>query len=462
MRQDFRQSLVDKAKEQPKLGKIIVLSGISGSGKNFIADILLEKYNYAMIDKYVTRPFRANEIDRKSEGKDVGIKAVRGEYNDGEKNVSEQASFSDNRKQAFLDLRLPFAYINYDNYYGFSADEINSYIENGRDTVIIVNDIGIVRDLKSIYGENCLACYVYRVNPNNKDIFMQIAGQRHDTPESAEARQKQAVKDFNTYSNNTALYDYTILNTEPGIEATSRMLENITSRDVSSVQTEKRKKQDKPKLYVYIGSPGSGKDDALEIIRVQGMLHSIIVPKCTTRPRREDDGEEMICPEDPRFDMDSCDIQYNNYGTIYGINSSEIRQRLNDGISSSIVVSNEDALTELEKKFPEEMVRIFIQGLSKQEYIVQQDGHLDEPYVANRIREYEKADDFYQRNLSKINHVIINTGDLKDLRIQIDNIMNFYENGKISSIEGLRQYLGTAKQYISKFSDGISQGDVEK
>lgn len=462
MREDFRQFLVNKAEEEQKLGKIIVISGISGSGKNFIADRFVEQYNCIMINKYVTRPFRENEIYGKREGKDIGIKAVRGEYNDGEKSVSDQASLAEMRKQAFLKLRLPFAYINYDNYYGFSSDEINSYVEHGRDVVIIVNDIGVIRDLKSIYGGSCIVCYVYRVNPNNKDIFMQIAGQRHDTTESAEARQREAVKDFNTYSNNTALYDYTILNTEFGMEATSKMLDNIISRDISSIKTEKRKKQNKPKLYAYIGSQGSGKDDALEIIRVQGMLHSIIVPKCTTRQRRKDDGEEMICPGDTRFDMESCDIQYTNYGTIYGINSNEIRQRLNDGISSSIVVSNEDALRELEKRFPSELVRIFIQGLSKQEYILQQQGHLEEPYVASRIKEYEQADDFYQRNLDKINHVIINAGDSKDLRMQIDNIVNSYESDNIYSIEELRRYLDTAKQYISKFSEGISQEDVQK
>ena len=134
------------------------------------------------------------------------------------------------------------------------------------------------------------------------------------------------------------------------------------------------------------------------------MLHSLIVPKHTTRARREDDGEEMICPGDLGFDIDSCDILYTNYGTRYGINSNEIRERLDDGISSSIVVSNEYALAELAKRFPEELVKVYIQGLSKQEYIAQHQEHLSEPYVQRRILEYEKADNLYQRNLSTINN----------------------------------------------------------
>ena len=62
MEQDFRRSLIEKAKEKTYLGKLVILSGISGSGKNFIADILLDRYNYVLIDKYVTRPFRDKEV----------------------------------------------------------------------------------------------------------------------------------------------------------------------------------------------------------------------------------------------------------------------------------------------------------------------------------------------------------------------------------------------------------------
>lgn len=462
MEQDFRRSLTEKAKEKTYLGKLVILSGISGSGKNFIADILLDRYNYVLIDKYVTRPFRDKEVTEMSLGKNIGIKAVNGVYNDGEKSVEEQERNANIRKQAFLNLRLPFSYINYGEYYGFSATEINNYLESGRNVTIIVNDIGIVRDLKSIYGENCLACFVYRVNPNNKGIFMQIAGQRHDTQESAEARHKQAVKDFNTYTNNVALYDYTILNTGIGKDDISKILEDLTAREFESIQTEKSTKCGSPKIYAYIGNPGSGKDDVLEIARVQGMLHSLIVPKHTTRARREDDGEEMICPGDLGFDIDSCDILYTNYGTRYGINSNEIRERLEDGISSSIVVSNEYALAELAKRFPEELVKVYIQGLSKQEYIAQHQEHLSEPYVQRRILEYEKADNLYQRNLSTINHVIINTGDLKDLKMQMDNIIALYENGRNLSLGEFRSYMNVTQKYIARFERKLPQQEQFK
>lgn len=176
----FRESLQNSANKPANIGKVVVISGMSGSGKNFVADILAKK-NYAFIDKYVTRPFRPVEISEIKAGKNIGIRAVSGLYNDGEKTSQEQEDANEQRKQAFLDLRLPLAYINYGNYYGFSINQINNYIMNGRNVVIIVNDIGVIKDLKDIYGDNCLACYVHRSNPKNREIFMELARQRGDT-----------------------------------------------------------------------------------------------------------------------------------------------------------------------------------------------------------------------------------------------------------------------------------------
>ena len=72
----FRNNLATQNK-QKKLGKLIIISGISGSGKNVVADILVDKENCVFIDKYVTRPFRANEMIEMTDGKSIGIKAVK-------------------------------------------------------------------------------------------------------------------------------------------------------------------------------------------------------------------------------------------------------------------------------------------------------------------------------------------------------------------------------------------------
>lgn len=447
----FREKLQNSINEPSNIGKVVVISGMSGSGKNFVASILA-KNNYAFIDKYVTRPFRPVEISDIKAGRNIGIRAVSGLYNDGEKTLQEQENANEQRKQAFLDLRLPLAYINYGNYYGFSIDQINNYIMNGRNVVIIVNDIGVIRDLKDIYGDNCLACYVHRSNPKNREIFMEIARQRGDTEESAERRYQKAIKDFDRYTNNISLYDYTILNTQTGTDVLSTMLQDLSSIEPKAVHREKNMKKQKARIYVFTGSPGSGKDDALETVRVQGILHSIIMPKHTTRLRKPDDGEELICSDDKKFNIGLCDLKYENYGSTYGIDTNELRERLEAGISSSLVVSNRSALEALKEKFPEELVTIYIQGVSKEEYIIQQKEHLDEEYVKRRIQEYEKADELYYNRWLDFNHIIINNGDLGDMRLQIDSIMRYYEGDRELSVSNCLAYTQKANQYIARFA----------
>lgn len=104
MDSNFKQSLVDAAADQTKLGKFIIVSGMSGAGKSMVADILEKQYNYAIIDKYVTRPFRKIEIEDLQRGKKIGLKPVFGQYNDGEKSENEQKELAPKRKQAFLNL----------------------------------------------------------------------------------------------------------------------------------------------------------------------------------------------------------------------------------------------------------------------------------------------------------------------------------------------------------------------
>lgn len=221
MNSQFKQNLVHSSTQKPQQkGTLIIISGMSGAGKNVVADILEEKYHYAFINKYVTRPFRKVEIELSKQGKNIGIKSVYGEYNNGEKTEDEQKELETKRKQAFTNLRLPLTYSNYDNYYGFSMEEVDNYLEHGRNAIVIVNDPGVIRDLKNIYKGQSVSCYIHRTIPRNKEIFMEIAKQRGDTIESAETRYKKALKDWDIYTNNTELYDYTILNTDNGIRKT--------------------------------------------------------------------------------------------------------------------------------------------------------------------------------------------------------------------------------------------------
>ena len=91
------QFLVDELRNEAstqKRGKLIVLAGISGSGKSYILNMLRKNYNVASIQKIVTRPFRPTEIESILEGKNVDIKPVIDRFNDGEKTLGNDGTRS--------------------------------------------------------------------------------------------------------------------------------------------------------------------------------------------------------------------------------------------------------------------------------------------------------------------------------------------------------------------------------
>ena len=59
----------------PQKGKIIILSGMSGCGKTYIANMLVEKFNCMFVKKYVTRPFREEEMKAKMNGENIRNKS---------------------------------------------------------------------------------------------------------------------------------------------------------------------------------------------------------------------------------------------------------------------------------------------------------------------------------------------------------------------------------------------------
>lgn len=134
----------------------------------------------------------------------------------------------------------------------------------------------------------------------------------------------------------------------------------------------------------------------------------------------------------------------------------ELQQRLNNGISSSLVVSNEEALKKLKEKFPNELVTIYIHGLSKEEYTILQKDHLNDDYVKKRLAEYDKADELYYNQWLDINHVLVDNGDLTDLKLQIDNIMRYYEQGRDWSPNAIDNYLATATHYAKKYKRDLT------
>ena len=68
---EFAKTLQSLTSKVPQKGKIIILSGMSGCGKTFIANILSQNFNCINIKKYVSRPFRKEEIKAKVSGENI-------------------------------------------------------------------------------------------------------------------------------------------------------------------------------------------------------------------------------------------------------------------------------------------------------------------------------------------------------------------------------------------------------
>lgn len=377
-------------------------------------------------------------------GKIYGIRSVSGEFNDGEKTETEQAKLSLKRKKAFLAKNCSLAYINYGEYYGFSTDEIDNYIENGRNVVIIINNIELIKDLKKIYGNECLSCYIHRELPEPLH-FIELSKQRGSNTETAKKRYDKSKKDYIEFINNKDIFDYTILNTENSTNALEVQLHKI-------LQTPLKRKETAevyiPRIFVFSGTPGSGKDAALEVISVSGPLHSVIMPKMTTRKRRPEDGTELICCDDENYNLNLCDLQYQNYGNIYGINTSILKNGLEDGISFSMSISNMQTIKLLQEKFPNHVVPIYIQGQKFEDFArLNQDDQSE--YMKRHLSDYNTAYQSYCEHIIDYDRVVIHSGDITDLAKQIIGIISSYESSRNLSGSLYKEYMKKAQKYVN-------------
>ncbi len=209
-----------------------------------------------------------------------------------------------------------------------------------------------------------------------------------------------------------------------------------------------------PKLFLIVGNPASGKDELIEAVHVIGALHGEIVPKHTDRSWRIGDDDEMICPDmpdpinsentiiNPNHDLKNCDITYINYGTTYGIKTSVIWDKLRQGITQVLVVSNKSALNKLKETFDDLAVIVYVYAqITSLEYReIEEKKQLDKKnkdpnyiidydYINQRVNDFDLAWKLYEDNFMLFNHVFIFADKKEDLFDQIFRLFRAYERG---------------------------------
>jgi ribose 1,5-bisphosphokinase PhnN len=188
------------------------------------------------------------------------------------------------------------------------------------------------------------------------------------------------------------------------------------------------------RIFAVVGTPGSGKDLLVRAVNDLGAQHAQIVPKHTSRQRNKDDGTEMICVDDPTYNMGACDIVYENFRDTYGIATSRVWSGVAAGISQVIVVSNTSAINQLRQTFGGLVVLVYVHseqtaaGYAE----VERSTSINPEYVANRAADYQKAFRLYLRNYHAFRHVLIYAGIKEDLYDQIFRLFRAYETGDLT------------------------------
>lgn len=198
-----------------------------------------------------------------------------------------------------------------------------------------------------------------------------------------------------------------------------------------------------PRLFIVVGNPASGKDELIAAVNIIGSMHAEIVPKHTDRPWRVGDDVEMICSDGPNaqeFDLENCDVSYTNYGTVYGIKSAYIWEKLRNGISQVLVVSNRDALNKLKRMFGDLAVFIYVYAPitsnqyraieeKKQQEKMKKDPNykINQSYIDERVYGFDMAWKLYEDNFMLFDHVFIYADKREDLFDQIFRLFRAYE-----------------------------------
>jgi hypothetical protein len=183
-----------------------------------------------------------------------------------------------------------------------------------------------------------------------------------------------------------------------------------------------------PRVYIIAGNPGSGKDRLIRAIHDFKLYQTAIVPKHTTRKRRLNDGEEIICPKDIGYNIAKCDIRYNQFNNTYGIDTTIIWKGLAGKINQVVVVSHLGAITKLRNIFRELIVMIYTHSyLNADQYRVDELNYgNDKHYVDLRVDNYSESFEMYINNITKFDHVILNSELSEDLYDQLFRIFRVY------------------------------------
>ncbi len=166
-------------------GKLIVVSGFSGSGKGTVMNDITARYdNYALSVSATTRNPRQGEKD----GREYFFK-TKEEF---EKMIAE-------------DKLIEYAcYVG--NYYGTPRDYVEKQLSNGRDVILEIEIQGAMK-IKERYPD---ALLVFMTPPSGKELIKRLKGRGTEDDQVIGSRMKRALEE----AEGVAGYDFILINDE--------------------------------------------------------------------------------------------------------------------------------------------------------------------------------------------------------------------------------------------------------
>lgn len=268
--------------------------------------------------------------------------------------------------------------------------------------------------------------------------------------DSSKKRSEKIRLMFTQYVNNIGLFDYVILN----ITTKEDMFKQATNiikynNDTSKQRLSKHKLLKGPIVFVVCASPKSGKGTLMENLNIMGSSQIQITPKYADRdPAPNDKRDGMYAKGKEGFELEFPNDKENNCWTWsfhatddgcrtrYAVKKEDIVSRLNKGVCQ-IFVSNFEQLERATDENDTNLMNILNDIKARLVFIylyrVRTSDEIDDQVLDERKRtEIREAHDKYIKNITKIDHVIINPDYLtysEDLHDQMMSLIELYQNG---------------------------------
>ncbi|HLG13713.1 MAG TPA: hypothetical protein VJH03_04185 [Blastocatellia bacterium] len=189
-------------------------------------------------------------------------------------------------------------------------------------------------------------------------------------------------------------------------------------------------KADQSRVYILFGAPGSGKSTALTDLSARSHTPIRVIAKQTTRPRRHDDGPDIVSVETIATD---CDVRYYSYRHEYGFRTADIWQAFEGGESAGIIVNDIRTLRILKQRFGVLAVIIYVHSNVDPDRLQEIMAKRHPSKTAHEL-EFD-----VKRRIEKID--TIHRKYIENTALFDSTILNLYGEGELGSLEALSRQL---------------------